>query len=49
LIVKYSSSLCFEKHVEERQDLANKPEAGTTHGMKIEVDNPRDEDSAYWL
>jgi hypothetical protein len=50
LIVKYSSSLCFEKHVEERQDLANKPEeAGTTHGMKIEVDNLRDEDSAYWL
>ena len=50
LIVKYSSSLCFEKHVEERQDLANKPEeAGTTHGMKIEVNNPRDEDSAYWL
>jgi hypothetical protein len=46
LIVKYASPR-LKIHVEEHQDLANNPEAG--NGMKIEVDCPRDEDSAYWL
>jgi hypothetical protein len=43
LIVKYASS--FETHDEDRP---KKMSAGT-HGMKTEVDDPQDEDSAYWL
>ena len=44
LIVKYASSR-LGMHDDNRP---NKMSAGT-HGMKTEVDNPQDEDSAYWL
>jgi hypothetical protein len=44
LIDKYASS-CLGTHDEDR---STRMSAGT-HGMKTEVDDPQDEDSAYWL